>query len=141
MLIEKDVTEFRSRLREYYNQVYLGRKPMVLTRKGDEHVVALNLGDLLTILDSHRFNVVVTTSPDGAVASLEALELWGSGETPEAAISDLASDLRQYAEDYYERIQLFLNSPNRRHHFPWVLRVLLCEQPDEVARLLEVSHA
>lgn len=141
MLLEKDVTEFRSRLREYFNQVYLGRKPIVLTRKGNEHVVALHLEDLRAVLESFTFKVIVETGPDGAIATLEALDLWGMGDTPGEAIKDLASDLRQYAEDYYQRAQLFLNSPNRRPHFPWVLRVLLCNRPEDVVNLLEVVHA
>lgn len=141
MLLEKDVTEFRSKVREYYNKVYVGRKPMVLTRKRGEHVVAMHLDDLRTVLDSYRFKVTVRNEADNAVATLEGLDLWGIGETPDAAISDLASDLRQYAEDYYQRSELFLNSPNRRHHFPWILRVLLCDRPEDVGKLFEVVNA
>ncbi|MEM5817897.1 MAG: exoribonuclease R, partial [Desulfitobacterium hafniense] len=33
------------------------------------------------------------------------------------------------------RSQLFLHSPNRTHHFPYILRIMLCENDDEIRAL------
>lgn len=49
--------------------------------------------------------------------------------------------LKAYAQDYSARPQLFLQAPNRKSHFPYVLRVLLCENDEEIRGLLEFSDA
>jgi len=35
-----------------------------------------------------------------------------------------------------DRSQLFLQAPNRKSHFPYVLKVLLCDNDEEILALL-----
>lgn len=55
-------------------------------------------------------------------------------------MKELATELKLYAHDYLERLPLFLNAPNRRGHFPYMLRVWLCETQEEIASLLELQE-
>ncbi len=50
--------------------------------------------------------------------------------------------IREYAEDYRARESLFLASPNRAHHKPYVDRILACRDEWELWELSEVrlSH-
>ena len=43
--------------------------------------------------------------------------------------------MKIYAEDYKDRIQLFLHAPNRRGHFPCILRIWLCDSDEEIRSL------
>ncbi|HDR7986234.1 TPA: hypothetical protein QCY63_004538 [Bacillus cereus] len=39
--------------------------------------------------------------------------------------SNLAIKLIEYAQDYFDNLQLYYNAPNRRKHFPFIISVLL----------------
>lgn len=73
--------------------------------------------------------------------ALDQLELYANSNSLEAATLELIQDLKVYAQDYIERSQFFLQAPNRKSHFPYVLRVLLCENDEEIRGLLEFNDA
>jgi hypothetical protein len=54
----------------------------------------------------------------------------------EQARNMLAVELVDYAKDYFDQFQLYYNSLNRKEHFPYILRVLLAEDLDEVKELI-----
>lgn len=54
----------------------------------------------------------------------------------ELALNDLAKELIEYAQDYINEFQMYYNSKNRKHHFPYVLRVLLAQDAEEVKGLI-----
>ena len=58
--------------------------------------------------------------------ALDQLEIYMNEDSVAKAILSLISDMKTYAEDYINRLALFLNSPNRAGHSPYVLRILLC---------------
>ena len=65
---------------------------------------------------------VITEDDNSVTLSLDQLEIYVNGNTLEEAIKTLIDDLKFYAQDYIQRSQLFLHAPNRRSHFPYVLR-------------------
>lgn len=144
MLRTLNVAEARAKFREVMTSAVHDHRPLAIARGSavSEAIVVLGLDDLARFLSAYRFPVTLEQGDGAVVASLADLELWGSGYTRQAAIRDLRDDLIQYAQDYFERASLFLQAPNRAHHAPWLLRVLLCESPEEVERLLEIpAHA
>lgn len=58
----------------------------------------------------------------------------GGGEGAEEAVKALVADLQQYAGDYLNRASLYLRASNRRFHFPYVLKILLARDVDEIRR-------
>lgn len=92
-----------------------------------------------SLLSSYALKPEVIREEDGPVTlALDQLELYVNGDSTDQAAQDMVNDLKFYAQDYMERSQLFLNAPNRRPHFPYILRVLMCESDEEIRGLLEM---
>lgn len=139
MLSEFKFTDARSNLTGLYNKVYNDGQPVIVKRRQTEEVLLLRADLQKLLLDKYVFKPEVLHEDDGSVTlAMDDLELYANGGTIEEAAQDFVQDLKLYARDYVQRLQLFLNAPNRRSHFPYVLRVLLCDSDEEIRRLLEL---
>ncbi|MFQ6092069.1 MAG: hypothetical protein ACE5OR_05210 [bacterium] len=61
-------------------------------------------------------------------------------DTPDRALRSIVEMIREYAEDYNRRFELFSESPNRAHHRPYVQRILKCKSNWEVLEVSEVKY-
>ena len=59
-----------------------------------------------------------------------------NGNTKEEAMNDLLEQLQVYAEEYLAHINEYRYAPNRKAHLPYVLRIALCENEQELRQLL-----
>ena len=86
--------------------------------------------DQLAVLVEHvRFKMEYEQEEDGSYSgSIIGFDLVGNAPTVEELRQELAEQLMEYAQMYMEYFQLNYNAPNRRPHFPFVLKVLL--EPD-----------
>ena len=75
----------------------------------------------------------VVAEGGGWSAVLPGLTVHGEGETFEQAIDDLLEALREYADDWNDRL---LNAPNHREHWPVVELVELASDDQLRAWLL-----
>lgn len=138
MLGELNFSEARKQFTHFFNQVHDEAKPYVIRRHQHEEVIALRLDLQKLALTCLCFQPEILPEDDGTVTlALDVLDMAVNAATIEEAKQELTADLIDYARDYVERAVLFLASPNRRHHFPHVLRILLCEDAAEVRQLLE----
>jgi len=48
----------------------------------------------------------------------------------------LAQDIKEYAEDYYDNFQQWYMSTNRKSHLPYVFKVLIMDNIEEIAELV-----
>lgn len=139
MLAEIKFTEARNDFSNLYNEVYNGLKPIIIRRKQAEQVLLIRTDLQKELLEEYRLKPKKLSENDGSITlALDEIELYVNADTIEDAVRELIQDLKIYAQDYIQRPQLFLNAPNRRSHFPYILRVLLCDNDDEVKALLEV---
>jgi len=139
MLGELQFTEARKDFSSLYNEVFNGYKPMIIKRKQAEEVLVLRTDLQKMLLSSFNLKPEVLHEDDGSVTlALDNLEIYVNGENLDEAVKELVDDLKNYAQDFIARSQLFLNAPNRRSHFPYVLRILLCENDEEIRGLLEL---
>lgn len=89
------------------------------------------------VLVDYKLNPEIIKEDDGSITlALDSLEMYANNLTLDLAASDLVEDLKLYAQDYMDRSQLFLQAPNRKSHFPYVLKVLLCDNDEEILALL-----
>ena len=140
MLAEYQFTEARQGFSGIYNLVFNALTPVVIKRKQNEQVLVIRPDLEREILARYSLKPEVLQEDDGSVTlALDALELAVNAPTTGEAIKTLVEDLKLYARDYIERSQLFLNSPNRRQHLPYLLRVLLCNSEAEIQSLLELN--
>lgn len=142
MLSEIQFTEARNQFSAIYDTVFNTFNPTIIKRKQTEEIALLRVDLLKMVLSKFTFNPEILPEEDGSFTlALDQLELYTNSNSLDNATLDLIQDLKTYAQDYSARPQLFLQAPNRKSHFPYVLRVLLCENDEEIRRLLEFSDA
>jgi len=139
MLAELNITDARKEFSSLYDQVYNAFKPTIIKRKQSEEVMVLRVDLQKMLLSNYSLKPEIISEDDGSVTlAVDELELYINSPTLEDAINELVNDFKYYASDYLQRSQLFLNAPNRRSHFPYILRILLCDSDEELRELLEL---
>lgn len=142
MLSELNLTEARKEFSSLYDEVFNSYKPAIIKRKKTEEVLVLRVDQQKLLLSNYSLKPEIITEEDGSITlALDQLEIYANGSNLSEAVNDLVNDLKIYASDYIQRSQLFLNAPNRKSHFPFILRVLLCDSDDEIRKLLEFDNA
>ena len=128
MLNEVKFTEARNDLSNLYNKVYYELNPVIIQRKQTEQVIVLPVDMQKLLLEEYTFKPEKLSEEDGSITlTLDKLEIYANADTLENAIAELVQDIKYYAQDYL-----------KRSHFPYILRVLLCNNDDEIRTLLEV---
>ena len=137
MLAELQFTEARNQFSTLYDSVFNSFNPTIINRKQTEQVALLRVDLLKMVLEDYKLSPEVIKEDDDSITlALDSLELYSNNSTLDLAAIDLIDDLKLYAKDYMDRSQLFLQSPNRKSHFPYVLKVLLCDNDEEIRTLL-----
>jgi predicted RNase H-like HicB family nuclease len=89
------------------------------------------------IVSSAPMLTVLLVKDDGhSMAKCVELDLITEMDTPQEALQAIVEMMREYAEDYRERENLFLASPNRAQHKPYIDRILACRDEWAVWELL-----
>jgi PHD/YefM family antitoxin component YafN of YafNO toxin-antitoxin module len=133
MLSELQFTEARNQFSTLYDSVFNSFNPAIVKRKQTEQVAMLRVDLLKMLLEDYKLNPEVIPEDDGSITlALDPLEIYANNSTLDSAVKDLIEDLKIYAQDYLDRSQLFFQAPNRKPHFPYVLRILLCDNDEEI---------
>ncbi|WP_052219157.1 exoribonuclease R [Thermincola ferriacetica] len=139
MLDELQFTQARKEFTAMYNHVFNEYRPMIVKRKQAEEIMVLRTDLQKMLLCKFSLKPEITTEEDGSITmTLDQLDIYTNAESLEEATKQLIEDLKIYAQDYIKRSQLFFNAPNRQSHFPYVLRILLSENDDEIRNMLEL---
>lgn len=139
MLSELQFTEARNQFSTLYDSVFNSFNPAIVKRKQTEQVAMLRVDLLKMVLEDYNLNPEIIHEDDSSITlALDTLEIYTNNSTLDIAIKDLIEEIKIYAQDYLDRSQLFLHAPNRRHHFPYVLRILLCDNDEEIRKLLGI---
>jgi hypothetical protein len=111
----------------------------LIRRKGREEALLLRREHLEALLEPFVVRAQVLLEDDGTTTiAVDELEWAVNAPTREEAARELVADLRRYATDYLSRAPIFLRAPNRRAHFPYVLRILLAATDDQVRQMLSL---
>ena len=135
-LIEK-ASDVRQHFSEFIDTVVRDR-PGFLARNRDI-LATLNLEHLQVLLESLQFHANIRQDEHGDyVGTLQEIDdIVATGTTEQAVIADLASNLTEYAEEYLtDNFRFYFHSPNRRAHFPYVLKIAVQGNQDAVVSLI-----
>ena len=92
---------------------------------------------LIEMLSNFTFVIEFEKNEKGFVGSITTIEeIVGKGTSFNRMIEDAASQLIQYASDYYNNFEKYHNDVNKKAHLPYMLNVLLQEDLDGVKRLI-----
>lgn len=130
------VTEARKRWADVFSQAVEARSPVSIERGRDERGLLIGFDEVMLLLDPYSFTTEVFFEPDTVSIWLSELQLYGRGATFEAAQADLVDEVQAYVEEFLADARLYLRSPNRAAHFPWVLKAYLATAAGELTAAL-----
>ncbi|MEK8132603.1 hypothetical protein WMW72_32445 [Paenibacillus filicis] len=131
-----NATEVRANFGEFIDTI-VREKPQAIKRNRDI-IMAFSKQQMKELLSIYELTFEYEQDEDGIYAgSIEQMEdIVADAGTLEELKYELARQLIEYAIDYENNYSRYYNSPNRHKHAPYVLRVLLEDDFDSVARLL-----
>ncbi|MDA8335548.1 MAG: exoribonuclease R [Peptococcaceae bacterium] len=139
MIAEYQFSAARSSLTEIVDNTWNRYLPAIIKRRNAEEILVMRQDMLKDILKSYPLRPKVFTEDDGSTTiALDELDIAVNGTAKDEAVNGLVNELKIYAEDYYSRIGLFINSTNRKQHLPYIFRIWLCKNDDEIKSLLEM---
>ena len=111
-------------------------KPQAVKRNRDV-IMAFSKQQMKELLAVYELTFEYEQDEDGRyVGSIEQIEdIVADGESLDQLRYELARHLVEYALDYENNYSQFYNSPNRHKHAPYILRVLMEDDVESVARM------
>lgn len=139
LLTEEPFAQAKARLSELMSQVVHRHLPVLIDRhRGRERALLVSAEDAAALLESFRFEPVVSLSAGEFVVRLPQLNLIAGGESYEDAIAELVELIEEYAEDFLERWEFYRHT-DRWRHAPWLLRFALTPAPQRRELLTHVA--
>lgn len=123
-------TEVRNNF-SYYIDTVVREKPIAVKRNRD---LLLFFSDQIVkdLLQGLSLQAELKKEDGIIVGTIDGFDLVVAGESEQAVLQKLAEDLLEYAQDYMNDFKLFYNAPNRKAHYPYVLKVLLSSNIEEI---------
>jgi len=107
-------------------------KPLFFKRTRDQIMIA-NVEHMRYVLKDYVFTAKKFTEEDGSITlSLNELDIVANGTTKESALNELAKNIKEYAEEFYQEFSYWSKAPNRKNHVPYILKVLLYKNIEEL---------
>lgn len=125
-----NATEIRNNF-SFYIDTVVRDKPIAVKRNRD---VLLFFSDQIIkdLLQDLKIHAELSKKDGIIIGTINGFDLVVSGESEQEVRQKLAEDLLEYAQDYMDNFKLFYNAPNRKAHYPYILKVLLSSNIDEV---------
>jgi len=120
--------------------VIVREKPLAIKRNRDV-IMAFSKQQMKELLAIYELTFEYEQDEDGRYAgSIEQIEdIVADGETIDELRLELARQLVEYAMDYENNYFRYSNTPNRHKHAPYILRVLLEDNLEAVARMFHAQ--
>jgi len=120
--------------------VIVREKPLAIKRNRDV-IMAFSKQQIKELLSIYELTFEYEQDEDGRYAgSIEQIEdIVADGETIDELRLELARQLVEYAMDYENNYFRYSNTPNRHKHAPYILRVLLEDDLEAVARMFHAQ--
>lgn len=83
-----------------------------------------------------HYSVSMETDNSYVLECIEIEDLIATGKTLEMAVKDLATQLVEYSQEYYDNFNSYSMAPNRKDHIRYIMRVLLEQSISDVEALL-----
>jgi hypothetical protein len=138
MFMELGFTEARKSLTGVIDRVQNLIPIVIQPRKQSEEPTFLFKQALVhQLLSEYKFNFSLVDDEEGSYAYwLNSLDMYGYGETREEAFNSLVEELIIYSKQYTQNPERYFGAPNRKHHLPYVFKVMCCNNPEEVKQML-----
>jgi len=112
-------------------------KPRLIKRSRD-YIFTSSLDMLKEILAAYTLTAELTAENDGTITGvLKEIDIVANGSNEEDVLNSLCADLTEYSEEFYNDFNYWFSAPNRKAHLPYVLNVLIQDDPEGVKDIIK----
>ena len=130
-----DFSPAKATLSDVMDDVFHGHRIRLVSRHhGKEQMLLVRPDDLMALLDGHRLDVIAVYDHDEVTLRVPEMGVLGAGPNLTEAIDDLLSELRIYAERFFEEPARYM-ATSRRAHAPVLLRFALAGEEQQRSML------
>lgn len=130
-----NATEVRKDFGGFIDGVVRHRPEFV--KRSRDVFAALSIPHLQMLLEPYILHLEYAQEEDGSYSgALREIDLVANAPTLEELRQALAGELIEYALEYRENTDLYLRAPNRKHHLPYALNVLIQDDLEGVMGLI-----
>jgi len=145
MPYEKSISEAKQEFTNIVREVGMGYEVIVTNRKSPKRAkVSIISTDVYedVLKQGFKFNPIIEKDEGnrGYTIYLNELIIHGDGSTVYEALLDLASNITDYAEDYINRFDFYRQIDNRKSHYPYLRRINMCSNINEVMEVIAECH-
>ncbi len=113
------------------------REKPVFVKRSRDYICLLDNKDLALLLSHANFSAQEFVEDDGSITlSLNEMDISSNGKNRDDALSRLAADMQEYAEEYYQEFAYWFSSLNRKAHYPYVMRILALDDTEMLKGLI-----
>jgi len=91
-------------------------------------------------IQEKKLTVLLALDDGNYCAICPELDLVTEMETEASAFNDLLEAMQDYAHEYLTELGLYLNSPNRAHHYPYIKVIAACKNIWDLKSMLEIRY-
>ena len=113
------------------------RERPVFIRRTRDNLMLANLQFVEALISNCVFTAERYQEEDGSITlTLDQIDIAVNAPSEPEAITALASDLREYALDYYEHYPVWNISPNRKEHLPFIVKALIADDLNKIRDMI-----
>jgi hypothetical protein len=127
-----NLTDVRDRLSSVFSDAVQRHRPIPIVRGTRDLGILLGLEEIGRLVEGVSFHPEVFKEEHAVSIWLPEFQIYGRGNDLSAAREDLLEEVREYVADYLEEIDLYRSAPNRRAHFPHIIKVLVADLSDRL---------
>lgn len=91
-------------------------------------------------ISEKKLTVLLAQDNGNYCAFCPELDLVTEMESEEATLNDILEAMQDYAQEYLAELSLYLNSPNRAHHYPYIRAIAACKNKWELKSIIEIRY-
>jgi uncharacterized protein YbcC (UPF0753/DUF2309 family) len=130
-----NATDVRKNWSSFIDDVKWMRPALIKRNRDILTVLPVNLME--NILAEYGLTVNVCQEDDGSYTGVfKEIDLVANAEDMDTLEHELAKELIDYSEDYFDDFRFYYESSNRKSHFPYVFRAYLLS--DDIGRVKKI---
>ena len=122
-----NLSDVRDRISEVFTDAVLRHRPVPIARGGKDLGVLLGIDEIARLVEGISFEPEVFKEAGAVSVWLPEFQVYGRGKDLAAARLDLLDEVRDYVREYLEEIDSYRAAPNRRAHFPHIIKALAAD--------------
>ena len=135
-MITINATDVRNNWSSIVDSVVRDKKPKFIKRTRD-YMLLSDINIFEGVLSPYTFTADRYVEDDGSITlGLIEIDLAENGKDDDEALKKMAAAILEYAEDYYNEFELWYSAPNRKGHFPYVLKALILNDTAKIGGLI-----